>query len=117
MSYKGILHSKGDDSPEWKGPEPVGTTGIAENALSAGWSCFYFSFIPIAGAFCGAAIIPCAIVAMVMGEKKEGLKLLIVSATVIILTSLIVWYITLTLWALHVQQAIHDLTRNLPRFP
>ncbi|GAT33961.1 hypothetical protein TSACC_22382 [Terrimicrobium sacchariphilum] len=117
MSYRGILHSKGDDFSDWKGPEPAGVSSIAENALSAGWSCFYLSFIPIAGAFCGIAVIPCAIVAMVMGEKREGIKLLIVSATTIFLVSVLGLFIALTLGSVFAQHAILEATRNIPKFP
>jgi len=117
MSYKGILHPKGGDIPEWKGPEVAGISSIAENALSAGWSCFYFSFIPIAGVLCAAAIVPCAIVAMVMGEKREGIKLLLVSATTFFLVSLIGVFIALTLGSVLAQQVLFEAARNLRSGP
>lgn len=117
MSYKGILHPKEDDTLEWKGPELRGTSNIAENALSAGWSCFYFSFVPIAGVLCVAAIVPCAVVAMVMGEKREGIKLLLVSATTFFLVSFICVFIALTLGSIFAQQAFFEAARNLRSGP
>lgn len=114
MSYKGILHPTKDDFSQWETEgNKGGFNSIADNALSAGWSCFYFSFIPILGAFCSAAIIPCAIVAMVMGERREGIKLLMVSGTTIILVNLITAYLAFTLWLIYLQQAVHEALRRV----
>lgn len=50
---------------------------------------------------------------MVMGEKREGIKLLMVSGTTIILVNLITAYLAFTLWLIYLQQAVHEALRRV----